>query len=100
MLTRDHVVRRILDVACEMNNTLSRPIDVAGGERAPLFGSDGVLDSLGLVSFIVAVEQALDEPPGAAVMLADERAVSQRVSPFRTVGTLADYVMAQSARPA
>jgi len=100
MFTRDQVVRSIMDVACEMNATLSRPIDVAQGEGAPLFGRDGVLDSLGLVSFIVAVEQALDESLGVAITLADERAVSQRASPFRTIGTLVDYVMTQSARPA
>lgn len=100
MFTRDQVVRSIMDVAGEMNETLSRSIDVAQGEGAPLFGSDGVLDSLGLVSFIVAVEQALDESLGVGVTLADERAVSQRVSPFRTIGTLVDYVMTQSARSA
>jgi len=96
-VTRDTVIGVVIDVARDMNSTLPRAIDVARGETAPLFGSEGVLDSLGLVSLIVAVEQALDESLGVAVTLADERAVSQRASPFRTIGTLADYVMTQLA---
>jgi len=100
MLTRDIVVQTIIDVAREMNETLSGKIDVARADEAPLFGKDGVLDSLGLVSFIVALEQAFDESLGVAITLADERAVSQRVSPFRTIGTLADYVIAQTTQEA
>ncbi len=57
----------------------------------PLFGSEGVLDSLGLVSLIVAVEQGIEDRFGMGVTLADEKALSQRHSPYRTVRTLADY---------
>jgi D-alanine--poly(phosphoribitol) ligase subunit 2 len=57
----------------------------------PLFGRDGILDSMGLVTLVVAVEQAIDDELGVGVSLADARALSQRASPYRTVGTLADY---------
>jgi len=40
---------------------------------------------------MVAVEQAIEDELGVSVSLADERALSQRTSPYRTVGTLADY---------
>ncbi len=56
-----------------------------------LFGQDGKLDSIGLVSFIVAAEQKIAQETGRSITLADERAMSQKNSPFRTVGTLADY---------
>ena len=61
------------------------------GKETPLFGRDGVLDSLGLVALVVAVEQAIDDQYGVSVSLADERALSERRSPFRTIGALADY---------
>jgi acyl carrier protein len=57
----------------------------------PLFGRDGVLDSAGLVALVVGVEQAVEERWNRSVTLADERALSQRHSPFRTVGSLATY---------
>ncbi len=59
--------------------------------ETPLFGREGVLDSMGLVRLIVEVEQALEDEYGSPVSLADEKAMSQRSSPYRTVGTLAAY---------
>lgn len=56
-----------------------------------LFGSEGLLDSVGLVALVVAVEQELEDELGLQVGLADERAMSQRHSPYRTVSTLAAY---------
>jgi acyl carrier protein len=61
------------------------------GPDTPLLGRNGVVDSLGLVSVIVSVEQAIADELGLSVSLADERAFSQKSSPFRTVGTLAAY---------
>lgn len=61
----------------------------------PLFGETGLLDSVGLVSLVVAVEQALEDELGLSVGLADERALSQRSSPYRTVSSLADYAATQ-----
>ncbi len=57
-----------------------------------LFGEGGRLDSLGLVSFIVAAEQKLTEMADISLTLADEKAMSRRNSPFRTVGSLAEYI--------
>jgi acyl carrier protein len=61
------------------------------GKETPLFGRDGILDSMGLVTLVVALEQAIEEQFGVSVSLADERALSERKSPFRTVGALAEY---------
>ena len=61
------------------------------GEGTRLFGRDGLLDSMGLVTLVVAVEQAIEDEYGVSVSLADDRALSQRNSPYRTVGSLAEY---------
>jgi acyl carrier protein len=76
-----------------------RGLDGSGGVPAdrvlerdtPLFGREGILDSLALVSLVVAVEQAIEDEVGVSVSLADAKALSQRHSPYRTIGTLADY---------
>jgi acyl carrier protein len=64
-----------------------------------LVGNDAVLDSLGVVSLIVEVEQRLEAEHSVSVTLANDKAMSQKNSPFRTVGVLADHVvsMAQEA---
>jgi acyl carrier protein len=57
-----------------------------------LFGSASALDSLALINLIVAVEGNVQEKFGKMITLADDRALSQEVSPFSTVDTLATYV--------
>jgi acyl carrier protein len=57
-----------------------------------LYGAGGVLDSLELVNLVVDLEQRLDEEMGAIVTLTDEKAVSQRHSPFRSVPALVEFV--------
>lgn len=57
-----------------------------------LFGKDARLDSLGLVNLIVLVEENTLEKFDRSITLADERAMSQKSSPFRTVKTLAEYM--------
>jgi len=64
-------------------------VSVARGSA--LLGRDGLLDSIGLVTVIVSIEQRIEGEFGKHVTLADERAFSQRSSPFRTVGSLAEY---------
>lgn len=60
---------------------------------SPLFG-DGGLDSMGLVSFIVMVEEKIEDETGVSLTLASDKAMSRRTSPFQTLGTLAEYVEA------
>ena len=52
-----------------------------------------VLDSLGLVELLVDVEQRLEEEYGVSITINDDRAVSQKKSPFRTIGSLVDYIL-------
>jgi len=67
--------------------------DMPISEGTRLIGRDAVLDSMGLVNLIVDVEQRMEDAHGLPLMLADERAMSQRHSPFRSVGSLVDYVL-------
>lgn len=62
-------------------------------ETTHLFGIGADMDSLELVSLILAVESRVSIEFGVAVTLADEKAMSQRNSPFLTVRTLADYII-------
>ncbi len=57
-----------------------------------LIGSKAVLDSMGLVSLLIDVEQKINESHNINITIADERAMSQEKSPFRTVNTLTEYV--------
>ena len=56
-----------------------------------LIGHEAVLDSMGLVTLIVEIEQLLEEEHDVVVVLADARAMSQKNSPFRSVRSLIEY---------
>ncbi|HEX4340251.1 MAG TPA: hypothetical protein VH062_30290 [Polyangiaceae bacterium] len=62
-------------------------------EQTMIVGPEAVLDSIGVVSLIVDIEQKLQMDHDIAVTLASEKAMSQKNSPFRTVGVLASHVM-------
>mgnify|MGYP001377269363 CR=1 FL=1 len=57
-----------------------------------LYGIGGLLDSLSLVTLITDLEEKISEEFGENITLADDRAMSQRRSPFRDVKSLAEYI--------
>jgi acyl carrier protein len=87
--------------AYEIVLTSLKEVFVQAGTEAPgsiteatvLVGSDAVLDSLGVVQLIVEVEQRVEQVHGISITLANDKAMSQKNSPFRTVGVLADHVV-------
>jgi len=60
-------------------------------ETAPLFGAPSPLDSLGLVALLIDIEEAFAND-GHTVVLSDDRALSQKRSPFRDVPSLVGYI--------
>lgn len=81
------------ELATEQGIEIAQALDA----NTRLFGEGGLLDSMALVSLVIAVEQAVEEKYDVAVALADEKALSQRSSPYRTVGTLAAYAAQEVA---
>ena len=80
-----------------------RAVDWINGELPPdrqlikaaetrLLGSQSVLDSMHLVSLIVAIEREVEDMFGVTLTLVDERALSMKESPFRSIQSLADYI--------
>jgi acyl carrier protein len=62
-------------------------------EDTKLIAAGAMLDSLGLVTLVIEVEQSLEQEYDLRLTLANDRALSMRHSPFRTVGSLTDYIM-------
>ncbi|MOA68513.1 hypothetical protein D3C78_1961690 [compost metagenome] len=51
-----------------------------------------MLDSLALVNFVVLLEEQLEDHFDANVQIVSDKAMSQKTSPFLTIGTLTDFV--------
>ena len=76
----------------EINEQLPQEQQLAQSTKTVLFGKAGKLDSLGLVNLIVIIELNIEDEFDVSISIADEKAMSQQHSPFRTIGTLADYI--------
>jgi len=91
-LDRDTIAILVLSNLHEVLAQKDQPLpDLANG-TVNLIGRQAVLDSLGLVTLIVDLEQRLEEEYGVSLILVDEHAMSQRSSPFRTLQSLTDYI--------
>jgi D-alanine--poly(phosphoribitol) ligase subunit 2 len=89
---RDKISRIVLAAIEEYNAAYNQKIPVELVENTPLYGKAGVIDSLGLVSLIVMIEEAIEDELDVSLILADEKAMSQKTSPFLRVGLLVDYI--------
>ena len=92
-VTPEAVKQLVLNALKELNEQLDANKQPEVTENTVLFGRGSRLDSLGLVNLIVLVEEKANETFGASITLADERAMSQAQSPFRTVQSLSDYLL-------
>lgn len=90
-LERPRIVSLILDCLDSLPGITPVP-KVDHNDALALLGPGSTLDSMGLVTLIVDVEQRLADEYDLRVTLASENAMSRRQSPFRTVGSFADYI--------
>ena len=88
----DKIEKTIFKAVDEINNQLSNNQQLTQFAKTVLYGKNGQLDSLGLVNLLVIIEQNIEDEFDVSITIADERAMSQKHSPFRTIGTLADYI--------
>jgi acyl carrier protein len=82
----------ILSAVGEFNAGVPAGYRIPETPDATLFGRGSKLDSLGLVNLILMVEERIESTYGVKLTLADERALSQERSPFRSVPRLAEYI--------
>src|SRR5687768_14740771 len=82
------IVLRALDSA-NASREAGQQLEVS--PTAPIFGAASPLDSLGLVALLIDIEEAFVDR-GHTVVLSDDRALSQKRSPFRDVPSLVTYI--------
>jgi hypothetical protein len=92
-VTSDAVLGVVLDALRTANLARDAEAQLHVSADAPIFGPGSPLDSLGLVALLFDIEEGL-ATLGCSVLLSDERAMSQKRSPFRSVPALVDYVVA------
>ena len=87
------VIKTILETINEYNDGLSKNDQISSNLDSSIYGGSSNLDSMGLVSFIVGLEQSIEDKFDQSISLADEKAMSQKSSPYKNINSLADYIL-------
>jgi len=90
---QEQMFRLIMEAVLEINENLDEKLDVDAGLACKLYGDGGHLDSISLVSLIVNVEQRVEDAFDVSIILANEKAMSQKNSPFLSIESLTNYAM-------
>lgn len=85
-------IELVLSTLHEMGEDEDNQALIEAQAKTKLFGTNGVLDSVGVVFLITELEEKISDEYDVDVTLADEKAMSQVTSPFRNVETLAKYI--------
>ena len=90
---KETILETILDSIKEYNDGLSKNDQISSDLDSSIYGGSSNLDSMGLVSFIVGLEQSIEDKFDQSISLADEKAMSQKSSPYKNINSLADYIL-------
>jgi len=90
-MNQQDVLAAVLEAVTEFNQQLDAEHKLELDTETRLLGRSSKLDSFGLVNLIILVEEKLYDKFDKSITLADERAMSQEHSPFRSVQSLSDY---------
>lgn len=92
-MTKEDILNTIIEAVKDLNQELNIQQFYSPSPSTLLYGSQGNLDSIGLVRLISEIESLISDRFDKNIILADERAMSRNKSPFRTIGVLADYIV-------
>lgn len=82
----------IQEAILEVNAQLEENKRILFNENIRFIGKDACLDSMGLATFILTIEELLEDKMDKKVQLVSDKAFSSKQSPFYSVSTLVQYI--------
>lgn len=95
MASKQQITDAIYGAIDEVNAAQGSENQIAKDSKAILFGQGGKLDSLGLLTFVLQVEQRVQSAGHPSFTLTDEKAMADTATAFRTVESLSDYIVSR-----
>ena len=89
---QEKIEKIIIDTLKELNEELENDSFINPNFKTKLYGGNGAMDSLALVSFIADLEDKISDEFEKDIILADEKAMSAKTSPFRNIESLTSYI--------
>nr|WP_279188932.1 hypothetical protein [Aliarcobacter skirrowii] len=89
---QEKIEKIIIDTLKDLNEELENEAFLNPNSKTKLYGGNGAMDSLALVSFIADLEDKISDKFEKDIILADEKAMSAKTSPFRNIESLTSYI--------
>ena len=89
---KEQIKEIIFNCIEELNENLDEDQHLELATETILLGKNGKTDSITLVNLIISIEESIEENLGFSITLANEKAWSQKNSPFQTIHSLIDYI--------
>ena len=90
--TKLEIVNALYNAIDEFNKSREEHEHLIKSEMTPLLGGDESMNSLSLVDFIIIVEEKILEYFDKSIIIADDKAMSERNSPFINIDSLSKYL--------
>ena len=89
---QEKIEKIIIDTLKELNEELENEAFLNPNSKTKLYGGNGAMDSLALVSFIADLEDKISDEFEKDIILADEKKKKKKTSPFRNIESLTSYI--------
>lgn len=94
MITKEKVQELIYNSIDEIKDMINdEEVSFIKRPDAVLYGAESPLDSMAIVALIINIEQKFYDEFNKTITIANEKAVSAKNSPFKTVSSLTDYIL-------
>jgi hypothetical protein len=87
-----NILKLIYDTAQEINAQLPPDCQLSATPDTIVVGAGSPLDSLGVINFLVSLEERVGDATGKTVSLLDEGALNDPNGPLRTIALLERYI--------
>ena len=74
------------------NNNSDNEYNLKYSDSSILFGKGGSLDSIGLVNFVVSIEEVIENVTGETIVLGEDIALGNENNPFSTIASFENYL--------
>lgn len=88
-------IQGLIYQAIEELNITRDTAPIEKSEKTALYGKESPLDSVDLVNLLIAIEELLEDEFEIEFTIANEKAMSLKNSPFKSVASLTDYLVAE-----
>ncbi len=92
MMEKKKIIQAIFSAIDEVNQELPEREQLNKSVDTVLLGESSPLDSLGLVTLIVVLEERIEDEFDEVIALADDEAFSDEKGPFANVNALTNHI--------